>query len=834
MVDDDISGESINALAEGLEEPSSGDSTGLVSDSSDRKYAIGDELARGGMGAVLNAKDVNIRRKVAMKVMLDRKAASQEQLLRFIEEAQVTGQLTHPNIVPVYELAMDSDGNPYYTMKMIKGVTLKTIIEDIRDGKAEAIEEYSLSRLLQIYLQACNGVAYAHSRGVVHRDLKPENIMVGEYGEVLVVDWGLAKILGNQSSTSAKASADMSVISDQSGTTPGQCGRRSANGDSSDADGLPSWIEEDIESIRQSDDALRTMEGRLLGTPAFMAPEQAKDASSVDHLADVYAMGAVLYNILTLRPPVSGSSLMQVMMKVVKGDIDHPSTMTDSFPHCPGSKIPDAMSAVAMKALETSPHDRYQRVSELHNDVQAYLGGFATEAEEAGLGTQLKLLVNRHRLLFGGLTTAMAVIIVLVTGFIVRLQTEQEQTKAAQTDTKAALVKVEKSLGLADQRLDDLKMTIPVFLAQAQSSIEQHKFEQALEVIDAALSIDGENAGAHNLRGNILQTTLKFNDAIVAYEVATEYQPDLGVAAENLTLSKQLAATAADDEVATARALQKHLLSTGRVSEGLYLYGSTGASLEEQIPQWLEAVSSVNPHVTIRSRYRSTSVEVAREAPTLAGIEKLRGLPIGQVIIRSSHIIDLAPLAQLTTQSLEFHGSPQNLTDLAPLKDMNLSKLGLSFGHSRSVDFSPLAALRLKELWITGRAFTDNDVPVLADMPLESLGFSNCLVSDLSPLRNLELRNLRLSNTYPLSFEPVANMPLESIYLWCNNAMGDVSPLLQVPLKVLSLTGKTDISPLRNHPTLKIINDRPAKIYWNAYDRAKRAGPPTAPQSPRP
>ena len=147
------------------------------------------------MGAIYNAHDLNIHRAVAMKVMLSPERATRDQIVRFVHEAQVTGQLEHPNIVPVHEISQDREDNLFYTMKLIDGRTLADIIQKIREGDKETLAAFPFSHLLSVFMRACDAVAYAHSRGVVHRDLKPENIMVDDFGEVLVLDWGLAKIM---------------------------------------------------------------------------------------------------------------------------------------------------------------------------------------------------------------------------------------------------------------------------------------------------------------------------------------------------------------------------------------------------------------------------------------------------------------------------------------------------------------------------------------------------------------------------------------------------------------------------------------------------------------
>jgi pSer/pThr/pTyr-binding forkhead associated (FHA) protein len=157
----------------------------------EKKYDIGQVVAQGGMGAILNAQETTIERPVAMKVMLD--GSNPDDLTRFVAEAKITGQLEHPSIVPVYELSVDENGQPFYTMKMVRGITLRKVLELLAEGVPETVRKYPLPVLLTIFQKVCDAIAFAHSKGVLHRDLKPENIMLDDFGVVLVMDWGLAK-----------------------------------------------------------------------------------------------------------------------------------------------------------------------------------------------------------------------------------------------------------------------------------------------------------------------------------------------------------------------------------------------------------------------------------------------------------------------------------------------------------------------------------------------------------------------------------------------------------------------------------------------------------------
>ena len=216
-----------------------------------QKIRIGAVVARGGMGAILDAREAAIKRKVAMKVMLDTDDAGD--IARFVAEAQVTGQLEHPNVVPVHELSVDENGQPFYTMKMVRGVTLKKVLDLMAAGTEATIAKYPLAALLTVFEKVCDALAFAHSRGVIHRDLKPENIMIGDFGEVLVMDWGLAK-----------------RMKDEGGTMK----------DGASGNGNPARVAQGghaPSSIHLAPSPVgATLQGTSMGTPQFMSPEQAR------------------------------------------------------------------------------------------------------------------------------------------------------------------------------------------------------------------------------------------------------------------------------------------------------------------------------------------------------------------------------------------------------------------------------------------------------------------------------------------------------------------------------------------------------------------------------
>jgi serine/threonine-protein kinase len=242
-----------------------------------------EEIGHGGMGRVLRGRDPGLRRELAVKVLRDAYRGNLEVERRFVEEAQIGGQLQHPGVVPVYELGHFADRRPFFTMKLVKGRTLADLLRERPDPG------HDLPRFLGVFEQACQTVAYAHSKGVVHRDLKPRNVMVGAFGEVQVMDWGLAKVLSPPRGEGPERTAGAGTL---------------------------------IRTARS--DSTAEEEGRtgVVGTPAYMAPEQARgEAGAVDERADVFGLGAILCEILTGRPPHTGPDSEQVMRRAAAGEL---------------------------------------------------------------------------------------------------------------------------------------------------------------------------------------------------------------------------------------------------------------------------------------------------------------------------------------------------------------------------------------------------------------------------------------------------------------------------------------------------------------------------------
>jgi serine/threonine-protein kinase len=286
-------------------------------------------LGEGGMGEVLLCRDRQIGRAVAMKVVHPEHDAEPDRRARFLREARIQGQLEHPAIVPVYDLERGRDGHPFFTMKRVRGETLEDILERFRQGESEAEREYTRHRLLSSFARVCLAVDFAHSRGIVHRDLKPANLMLGRFGEVYVLDWGLAKRLdeGDDVSLDEWQASKISLAS-------GPC----------------------------------TDAGVVIGTPAYMAPEQIQ-GEIVGPRADIYALGAILFEILTLEMLHGSDSPVRMLRRALVG-VDARASR-----RAPDRMIPPELEAICVRATARNASDRYGSARELADAVEAHLAG---------------------------------------------------------------------------------------------------------------------------------------------------------------------------------------------------------------------------------------------------------------------------------------------------------------------------------------------------------------------------------------------------------------------------------------------------------------------------
>ncbi|MEW6303576.1 MAG: protein kinase [Verrucomicrobiota bacterium] len=733
------------------------------------RYQIGGQIARGGMGAILSARDTGVGRTVAMKVMrADR--LSEEGKVRFVREAQILGQLEHPNIVPMHELGTDEQGQPYYTMKFVKGRTLSAVLAAIKGGEAETIAEYPLSQLLTVFQKVCDAVAYAHAKGIVHRDLKPENIMLGHFGEVLVMDWGLAKVLGS--------TGDPPV---PSGASP-------------DGSGGEQGFQE--QEQLPGNEAL-TLDGAVMGTPQFMAPEQAEGRiGDIDERTDIFALGGILYSLLTLRPPTSGTSVREILDNIRSGYIPPPiffnkaggvkpdGQVAEQFPlaHCPGGKIPEALSAVAMKAMAVEPAERYATVPELQAEIAAFQGGFATGAESAGRVRQIWLWYLRHKVTATLVFSTTMIILCLTAGFTWKV-------------TKT---------------LSELRGTAPTFYREAQALVEEQKLTNALERIGYAIQLRPDEPDYHALKGNILQSMLQLSEASAAYDQALKLKPDHSSAQKNRQLCNDLIKRVGQTKewsFESMEQLRTNLLAQGRSTEAIAIGQRLGQSVEDDFERWKGIWSKTGWNGTLTKNPDNTLSLIVND-PAVADLRSIKGMPLSSLVLARSSVTNLTALAGGRLKYLEWYQGTA-IADLTPLEGLPLQFLGLT-SCTNITDLSPLKGMLLEGLYLNG-CINLEDLRPIRGLPIKRLTLGQTKVNDINPLKGMPLRELSITHRPDLSdISALEGMPLEDLGLHYCSKVSDLRALKGMKLVALdiSLTQVADISVLGGMPIARLtIND---------------------------
>jgi serine/threonine protein kinase len=287
-------------------------------------------LTQGGEAILRTCVDENLGRTVVMKTLQPQFQNLETYQKRFLREARVTAQIPHPCTIPVYELSRDSEGNAYFTMKKLRGRDLSDILDRIAENDAATIQKYPIPEILQVLVKCAQCLSFAHNQGVIHRDMKPANIMIGDYGEIMVLDWGLAKV----SNLRDDDEVDQLIRSGQQ-TIPGRL----------------------------------TGRGDVQGTPFYMSPEQAVETGNVDERSDIFNMGVILFEVLTGQSFMSGRNFREIRKKLTDDPPRSPRTAA------PERKISPQLNAICVKAIQVNPDDRYQKMALFEQDLRAALNG---------------------------------------------------------------------------------------------------------------------------------------------------------------------------------------------------------------------------------------------------------------------------------------------------------------------------------------------------------------------------------------------------------------------------------------------------------------------------
>ncbi len=497
--------------------------------SQSNRYQMLGEIARGGVGVIMKGRDVDLGRDVAIKMLQSEHTERPAMVQRFIEEAQIAGQLQHPSILPVYELGLRADDQPFFTMKLIRGKTLSALLDDRRDPAD------GRGQLLGIFEQVCQATAYAHSRGVVHRDLKPSNIMVGSFGEVQVVDWGLAKVLSRGGATDDKR-ASLPIES-------------------------PMPDEQAVKTVRTGSSAAQSIVGSVMGTPAYMSPEQANgQVDQLDERSDVFALGAILCEILTGRPPYHGQR-NDVIKQASNADIG------DALARIQSSGADERLNALTTSCLSSNRKDRPRDAGVIAREITDYLAHLEQEKRNLEIAAAESRATIAHEKRARRLTTALAIsvlfAVLLITGtgaWAVREQSQRtaelEQSintvhaKAAQLlgQAKASDARDEREWGSAikagdqlaeladnDSISDELRNRVDAFLAELERSDTDRRMLARLDEItttgtthddiDSWIVMDGEFDDA--FRGYGIDFSVLERDEIIGRMQASEISEEL-------------------------------------------------------------------------------------------------------------------------------------------------------------------------------------------------------------------------------------------------------------------------------------------------------------------
>jgi len=453
--------------------------------------------ARGGLGEVFVATDDELNRTVALKQIRDQHADNPESRARFMVEAEITGALEHPGIVPIYGLGSYADGRPYYAMRFIRGDSLKDALERYHAARKKGESDggvLKLRGLMGRFIDVCDAIEYAHCRGILHRDLKPGNIMLGRFGETLVVDWGLARTLDIKDTENSEATS-----TDEGPVQPTTCATSE-----------------------------KTLMGSAVGTPHYMSPEQA--AGRLDILgprSDVYSLGATLFCVLTGEAPVDGDNVGEILQKVQRGDI---KSLRDLNPALDSSLV-----AICRKALAVEPADRYVRAAELAADIQCWLADEPTIALPDTLGRKIGRWTRRNQVMVTAVAAAAAIVIAMLSIglWIISAAHERELRAHQQADEsfRAARATVDRYFTLVSEdtllNQPGLQPLRRELLTDArdyyQAFLKDHAEDESLKTDLAQAS---QNLGRiHEELGEFDQSMTFYDQAVAAQRVVLDSVP---------------------------------------------------------------------------------------------------------------------------------------------------------------------------------------------------------------------------------------------------------------------------------------------------------------------
>ncbi|MDF1753892.1 MAG: protein kinase [Verrucomicrobiales bacterium] len=731
------------------------------------RYLTVGELGKGGMGTVWEMHDTALNRRIAFKQLHTELVGIKAIEEYFLNEGRILARLEHPGIVPIHEFDVSSeDGACYYTMAKVRGESLQSILDGLKNRNKATLLRWNLVRLMGAFSQLCETLAFAHEQGILHRDLKPDNVMLGHFGEVFLVDWGIAKEVGKD--TANPALEEHLRISQT----------RLSNGSTS----------------------LFAMSENVYGTLGYMSPEAASGTDSyTDGGSDIFSLGAILYQILTLRPPYQGKDPAKILEVAKRGEIYPVNKVEGIKPHLPGGKVPDALAAITMMALSKNREDRYETAQDLRRDIEAFLQGRTPRAQEAGAFQMLQTFVRRNPGMIIVWTIAIVTILSVLTSGLVenyRNRVEAEYMRDLAVEKKKAFLE-ERSASNADRN-----EAAPRFAQLAWDRLNIGDISRAENLANAALDFGGGDdsiAKSHLVLG-LVKVIRGFPQLANYHWEKAESGPFLNNLKNNLE---------SDQPISWPDLLEKsglHALALRQLDhDPKKQFEKLHSLLEKHWDNQLWELSNTNLD---RSGYYRLVLKKGIKSNEL---EYLRGWPIHHLILNDIPVADLGRLTDLPVLRILELGPGHLAYDLSPLAE--LSKLN-SLTVSRiaespefAFDLTPLGSLsRLDSLTI--------DSNVISLGPIRRLGLSKLSTrklirnSSLLPLRGMPLRELTIEN--PTNLDALRGMPLE-VFRPGARATGytlnEIALLINLPISELRFEGnvRDEINRLSQSKTLTAI-----------------------------
>ena len=621
-------------------------------------------INEGGMKDIYSVKDTTTGRRVALAVL--KKESVDLVKENFLREARITAFLQHPNIMPVYDIGIDDENTPYFTMKLSRGESLQQIINKLRQNKSEYRKLYPMTALIQIFRKVCEAVASAHSKGVIHLDIKPDNIQISNYGEVLLCDWGLSKI------TNADIEAPESLS--------------------------------DMDSLDMSEVSSVTRHDEIKGTPGYMAPEQANPRKGRrDSRTDTYALGAVLYSLLTLELPFMGKTTKEITRKTVQGKLVPPRKRN------PAREIPASLEAVVMKAMARKPLDRYSTAEEIIQDIDSWQNGFATEAEEAGVFKQLILLYKRNTLFCNSLLASFIIIFGIFSFFLIKQRSLLNEISIKEQDTQNALDKLKEEKKVHDKLIVDRQIAR---IELAMKDFDLVKMEDAAEII---FEIQPENEMYHAAMAMVSLCKLQLREFKFSAQKTNNSLIKKIYSKVELDIDEFYRSPTSRSDTVISMCKSMGGIKDNKVSRKLMsVFLGFHGKLEERSKLIKRILTRYNPavkklNIDISETEKGLNLNMA-DNPGIKNLDCISYMPVFKLNISGTGLTNLHFTKPMQLKVLNF--SFTKIYDLSVLRDSQLEEIYL--------DRTPV-----KSLWH------------LKDVPLKRISIQHTILTDLSVLNRI-------------------------------------------------------------------------------------------------